>query len=134
MQEAHALKSILNLFSEASGTSINAAKSQIYFFNIPAQTQANIARILGFTIASLPAKYLGTPLIDSAIKHFSWNQLLKKLETCLSSWTFRSLKMANQLILIKFILQSMPLYLFSVLAAPKWVLKHIRSLQCKFLW
>lgn len=28
----------------------------------------------------------------------------------------------------------MPLYLFSVLAAPKWVLKSIRNLQRNFLW
>ena len=28
----------------------------------------------------------------------------------------------------------MPLYLFSVLAAPKWVLKQIKTLQIHFLW
>jgi len=28
----------------------------------------------------------------------------------------------------------MPLYLFSILAAPKWVLKSIRNLQRNFLW
>lgn len=28
----------------------------------------------------------------------------------------------------------MPLYLFSILVAPKWVLKKIKDLQRKFLW
>lgn len=28
----------------------------------------------------------------------------------------------------------MPLYLFSILAAPKWVLKRLRNLQYDFLW
>eukprot|EP00253_Pinus_taeda_P018592 PITA_18592 len=42
--------------------------------------------------------------------------------------------MASRLILIKAVLQSMPLYLFSVLAAPKWALKKIKDLQRKFLW
>lgn len=28
----------------------------------------------------------------------------------------------------------MPLYLFSIMAAPKWVLKTIRNLQRNFLW
>lgn len=38
------------------------------------------------------------------------------------------------MVLVKVVLQSMPLYLFSVLAAPKWVLKIIKNLQCNFLW
>jgi len=36
--------------------------------------------------------------------------------------------------LIKSVLQAMPLYLFSILAATKWVLKAIRNLQRSFLW
>ena len=28
----------------------------------------------------------------------------------------------------------MPLYLFSILAAPKWVINSIKTLQCTFLW
>lgn len=42
--------------------------------------------------------------------------------------------MASHLVLVKVVLQSMPLYLFSVLAAPKWVLKKIKNLQRNFLW
>eukprot|EP00253_Pinus_taeda_P028410 PITA_28410 len=38
------------------------------------------------------------------------------------------------MVLIKAVLQSMPLYLFSILAAPKWVLKAIKKLQRNFLW
>lgn len=42
--------------------------------------------------------------------------------------------MASRLVLIKAVLQSMPLYLFSILAAPKWVLKAIKKLQRNLLW
>eukprot|EP00253_Pinus_taeda_P009559 PITA_09559 len=132
--EAKAFKALLSLFSEASGTLINATKSQLFFFNTPISTQKNIARILGFTIAALPSKYLGAPLMVSTLKHASWRTLLDKLEARLSSWTFRSLNIAGRLILIKSVLQAMPLYLFSILAAPKWVLKAIRNLQRSFLW
>ena len=38
------------------------------------------------------------------------------------------------MVLIKFVLQDMPLYLFLVLVAPKWVLESIRALQNTFLW
>lgn len=84
-QEAKAFKHLLSLFSEASGTSINASKSQLFFFNTPTTTQRNIARILGFSTAVLPSKYLGAPLLDSAIKHGSWRTLLDKLESRLLS-------------------------------------------------
>lgn len=71
VQEASALLDLLNLFSEASGTSINAAKSHLFFFNTPSLSQKNIAKILGFPIATLPSKYLGAPLIISINKHAS---------------------------------------------------------------
>lgn len=128
VQEARLLKSILSIFSDAFGALINRVKSQIFFFNTPIPTQKAIGRILGFTIASLPSKYLGAPLVASALKHSSWKQLLEKLESRLSLWTNRALNMASRIVLIKAILQSMPLYLFSILAAPKWVLKEIKNL------
>eukprot|EP00253_Pinus_taeda_P024057 PITA_24057 len=134
VQEARSLNSLLNNFSTASGACINRTKSQIFFFNTHPTTQRYIARILGFSIASLPSKYLGAPLIESARKHSSWISLLEKLESRLLLCTHRCLNMASRLVLIKVVLQSMPLYLFSILAAPKWVLKAIKKLQRNFLW
>ena len=132
--EASTLKSLLDLFAKASGMIVNASKSQIFSFNTAILIQHRIARILRFSISSLLVKYLRAPLIVSALKHSSWRSLLDKLEASLSSWTFRPLNLPSRLILVKSVLQSMPLYLFSVLAAPKWVLKQIRSLQRNFLW
>eukprot|EP00253_Pinus_taeda_P030885 PITA_30885 len=84
VQEASLFKSLLNDFLEASGTSINQAKSQIYFFHTALVTQFSIARIVGFTVDSLPSKYLGAPLIASTLKHASWHILLEKLESHLN--------------------------------------------------
>lgn len=126
IQEARSFNALLDNFSIASGTLINKFKSQIFFFNTPPTTQRAIARILGFSIASLPSKYLGAPLIASALKHSSWTNLLEKLEAILFLWTHRALNMASRIVLIKAVLQSMPLYMFSIMAAPKWVLKAIK--------
>eukprot|EP00253_Pinus_taeda_P008044 PITA_08044 len=133
-QEATIFKALLKDFSDASGTSIKKAKSQIFFLHMPPIIERAIARILGFPIATLPSNYLGAPLIDSAIKHASWRKLLEKLESRLSSWTFTALNIASRLILIKVVLQAMPLYLFLILAAPKWALKIIRDIQRNLLW
>eukprot|EP00253_Pinus_taeda_P011445 PITA_11445 len=133
VQEALKIKSLLNEISEASVASINNVKSQIFFFHTPYITQSSIARIFEFSVASLPSKYLDAPITDSALEHSSWKLLLEKLETRLFSWTYRALNMASRLVLVKVVLQSMPLYIFSVLAAPKWVLKKIKNLQRIFL-
>lgn len=134
IQEAHQLKALLSNFSEASGASVNKVNSQIFFFNTLVITQNAIAHILGFTIVVLPSKYLGVPLTASALKHSSWKILLEKLEARLFLWTHRAPNMASRLVLIKVVLHSMPLYHFSILAAPKWVLKEIKKLQRNFLW
>eukprot|EP00253_Pinus_taeda_P026524 PITA_26524 len=134
VQESRLLKDLLSTFSEASGALINRVKSQIFFFNTPMPTQNSIARILGFTIAKLPSKYLGAPMIASTLKHASWTDLLDKFEAKLSLWTHRALNIASRIILIKAILQSLPLYLFTLLAAPKWVITAIKNLQRNFLW
>eukprot|EP00253_Pinus_taeda_P031502 PITA_31502 len=133
-QEASRLKSLLKDFSDASGLHVNNAKSQIFFFHTPPSVKLAITRILGFHAASLPSTYLGAPLTASAIKQPAWRVLLEKFESKLNLWTYRSLNMANRAVLIKSILQAMPLYLFSILAAPKWVLKRLRNLQRDFLW
>eukprot|EP00253_Pinus_taeda_P008091 PITA_08091 len=106
----------------------------IFFFNTPPVVKSAIVRILGFPIATLPSKYLGAPLTVSAIKHSSWRNLIEKLESRLNQWTHRALNLFSRTVLIKVVLQAMPLYLFSILAAPKWVLKRLRNIQRGFPW
>lgn len=127
-QEASRFKAVLNDFAEAYGTSINPSKSQIFFFNTPQVVKSAITRILGYPIASLPSKYLGAPLTISAISHSSWRSLLDKMDNRLQHWTHRSLNLASRAVLIKAVLQAMPLYLFSILAASKWVLKRLSNI------
>lgn len=71
VHEAKEIEAILDLFSKASSTSMNLAKSQIFFFNTTSITQRNIKCILRFSSTSLPSKCLGAPLTDSSIKHSS---------------------------------------------------------------
>jgi len=52
----------------------------------------------------------------------------------LNDWTLRALNFPSRLTLVKSILQAMPVYLFSVLAAPKSIIKQIKTIQRSFLW
>jgi exonuclease III len=134
VREASSLQEILQTFSEASGLDCNKDKSQIFFFNMPPQIQRHISDILGFNRSSLPSKYLGIPLIDNALRNSSWEHLLSSFSKRLSSWTFRALNLPSRLILLKAVLQALPIYAFSALAAPKFVLTTIKNLQRNFIW
>eukprot|EP00253_Pinus_taeda_P003053 PITA_03053 len=134
VQEASRFKALLNDFSKASGTNVNCHKSQLFFFHTPPSVKTTVTRILGFPSTSLPSKYLGAPLVASTIKHSTWQSLFEKLKSRLNLWTHRTLNLVSRVVLIKSVLQAMPLYMFSSLAAPKWVLKQIRNLQRSFLW
>ena len=67
-------------------------------------------------------------------RSISWDNLLLSISNGMSNWTFRPLNIAARLILLKFVLQTLPTYLFTALAAPKQVIKEIRNLQHNLLW
>jgi hypothetical protein len=134
VQEANKLSSILSDFSNATGTSFNLTKSQLFFFNTPQVVQQHLSQLLSILICTLPTQYLGLPLSDSAARNLSWDSLLLSISNRLSSWTFHSLNLPARITLLKSILQAIPAYLFSALAAPQSVIKKIRNLQRNFLW
>jgi len=133
-QESHKFKSILQDFSEASRTTTNLDKYRIFFFNTPEAIQIHISRLLGIPQSSLLSKYLGIPLLGSMDRNISWEPLLQSLTNWLSSWTFRSLNLACCLVLLKYVLQVIAIYLFFALADPQKVLQAIKTLQRRFLW
>jgi hypothetical protein len=118
VQEANKLSSILSDFSEATGTSFNLAKSQLFFFNTPEAIQQHISQLLSIPVCTLPTQYLGLPLSDSTAHNLSWDSLLLSISNRLSTWTFRSLNLPARTTLLKSVLQAIPAYLFSSLAAP----------------
>ena len=96
--------------------------------------QRNIIRILGFNKGSFPSKYLGVPLGKGTIKKYSWKDLIDRIRGRLSRWVLKPLNFPSHLVLVKSVLQAMPLHLFFVLAALSSILKKIKSLQRAFLW
>lgn len=113
---------------------INLTKSKLFFFNTSIPVQRNLSKILKIQRNSLPTKYLGIPLSEYTPKAANWEDLLNKMKARLSSWTHRALNMASRLVLVKSVLQTMPAYMLSALAAPKTVYKSIQNIQRSFLW
>ena len=81
VQEAIKLSSILSDFSEASGTTFNLAKSKLFFFNSPVAIQQHLSQLLNTHIFTMPSRYLGFPLSNSAARNISWDSLYSPLPT-----------------------------------------------------
>ena len=80
------------------------------------------------------SKYLGNSLRQGTIRKVSWQDLLNRIKARLASWTLKPLNLPSRLVLVKSVLQAMPVYIFSILLAPKSILREIQSIQRNFLW
>lgn len=81
-----------------------------------------------FQRCNLPSKYLGVPLIDKPLARSTWEALIMKMEKILANWTFISLNLDGHLVLVKFVLQAIPHYLYLALAAPKSISNSLRNI------
>ena len=112
----------------AAGTKVSLNKSKVFFFNTNIAIQRNIARILGFQRDHFPSKYLGIPLTNKPLSREVWEPVTNKLQDKIKKWTSRSLNLAGRLVLTKVVLQTIPIFMFSTLPAPKGVIQHIRNI------
>jgi hypothetical protein len=79
-------------------------------------------------------KYLGFNLKPNDYKKEDWLWLLKKLEKRLQIWSHRWLSRAGRLVLVKSILESIPVYWMSLSWILKGILEAARKICFKFLW
>jgi len=77
---------------------------------------------------------VGIHLTDKSLLKSIWEPLINNLQDKVNKWTFRSLNLGSRLVLIKDVLQSIPIFLLSTLPASKGVLQQLRNIQRNFLW
>ena len=83
----------------------------------------NLTIILEFQRQELPSKYLGIPLKQKPISSGLSEPIVNKLQDRIRKWACRSLNLAVHLMLTKFFLQTIPIFMMSALRAPKGVLQ-----------
>ncbi|XP_072066806.1 uncharacterized protein [Arachis hypogaea] len=90
--------------------------------------------LLGCTEAALPVRYLEISLGANPRLVKTWKPIINKVEDKLSLWEAKSLNKAGKLVLIKSVLNSLPIYYLNLYKMPKAVAKKIIGLQRRFLW
>lgn len=115
-------------FSYLSGLVPNQAKSCIFLAGTLPGAVLRIQEYVGFSLGSLPFKYLGVPLITSKVGYTDCVPLLEKVNSRIRSWEHRFLSFAGRLTLIQFVLCSLQVYWAAHLFLPKKILVDI---ECK---
>ncbi|XP_057723562.1 uncharacterized protein LOC130939475 [Arachis stenosperma] len=124
---------LLRCFEVMSGLSINFDKSSLIPVNCEREWTQRMCKLLGCKEASLPIKYLGIPLGANSRLVKTWRPIVEKVEEKLSLWKVKTLNKASKLVLIKSVLNSLPVYYLSLYKMPKAVVEKLISLQRRFL-
>nr|XP_025638133.1 uncharacterized protein LOC112733407 [Arachis hypogaea] len=127
-------KRLLRCFELMSGLSINFEKSSLIPINCDEEWVRRMCNVLGCKQDSLPVRYLGISLGANPRLVKTWKSVIDKVEEKLSLWKAKVLNKAGKLVLIKSVLNSLPVYYLSLYKMPKAVAEKLISLQRRFLW
>ncbi|CAL0325442.1 unnamed protein product [Lupinus luteus] len=129
-----ALKSILKCFEMTSGLRINCHKSS--FIGIKPRrgfVQMAVTKLL-CSVGSIPFKFLGIHVGANPRRISTWSSIVDSFKKKLAFWQHKFLSFGGRVTLIKSVLSSLPIYLFSFFKAPISVIHELDKIQRRFLW
>ena len=88
----------------------NSSKSAVYIAGVPCAIRDDIRDLNGFTIGSLPFKYLGIPLSSRRLSIADCEQLADKMLDKLKGWSAKHFSYAARFQIINSILMGVSAY------------------------
>ena len=127
---AEHFKQELEIYKEVSGSKINFQKSKIFSWKCSAREVQEITRMLGMegTMDWESFIYLGIPICKTKINSANWDTILDKIKIKIQRWSANWINLAGKTILIKVVLNSMPIYHSSILLTPSLVIRKMEGL------
>jgi hypothetical protein len=117
-----------------SGLKVNFNKSMLFGVNIHDSWLGDAASALCCRVGKIPFLYLGLPIGGNPKRLVFWDPVLTRLKNRLSGWKSHFLSFGGRLVLLKSVLTSLPVYVFSFFKAPSGIISSIESLLIKFFW
>jgi hypothetical protein len=134
-EEAHKMKSILNMYEAASGQAISLPKSEIYYSrNVDSNIQNVITSTLGVQAVLGTGKYLGLPSMIGRNKQATFSYIKDRVWQKISSWSSKCLSKAGREVMIKSVLQAIPSYVMSIFLLPSNLIDSIEKMINGFWW
>ncbi|GAV61905.1 hypothetical protein CFOL_v3_05430 [Cephalotus follicularis] len=124
----------LDKFREASGLTVNAQKSLVFFFNTNQCIRRNILRKVHFHEGTLPVTYLGLPLITKRLSNVNCSPLVERMLAKANSWVSKALSFAGQLQIVMVTLASMQTFWSRTFLLPMSTLRVCEKVLRDFLW
>jgi len=129
-----ALKVVLLLFEATSDLKVNFHKSMLVGVNIHDSWLAEAASVLNCKLGKDPFHYLGLPICGDPRKLKFWQPLIDRIKSRLSGWNSKNLYLGGRLVLLKYVLSSLPVYFPSFFKAPAGIISSIESIFNCFFW
>ena len=123
----------LDDFAGWSGLHMNRDKTQLFYAGL-SQTESNALASYGFTVGSLPIRYLGLPLMSRKLKVSEYEPLIGKITARFNAWAVKSLSFAGRAQLIGSVISGTVNFWISTFVLPKGCIRRIESLCSRFLW
>ena len=133
--EGEVLQNILKLYERASGQKINEEKTAFFFSkNTPSAVRSEILSMFGSSPATQFEKYLGLPPILGRSKKRAFNEIKDRIWKRLQGWKENLLSQAGREILIKAVVQAIPIYAMCCFKIPAGLCNEIFSMANQFWW
>uniref|UniRef100_A0A803PGT3 Reverse transcriptase domain-containing protein n=1 Tax=Cannabis sativa TaxID=3483 RepID=A0A803PGT3_CANSA len=134
-EEGAALKEVLRHYSAMSGQCINFNKSSLCVGRKISHAQGQrLANSMGVTLIENHSKYLGLPAFVGRNKKEVFGMIRKKVWEKLQGWKMGLFSQAGREVLIKSIIQAIPVYIMSCFRMTKGLIREIHSLIARFWW
>ncbi|XP_073308286.1 uncharacterized protein [Primulina huaijiensis] len=134
-EECGILKQLLRDYEEASGQSINFAKSGIMFSsNLAREEQQTLSDIFGITKDIRSGKYLGLSSLIGKNKKEIFSYIKDRLWKRIHSWRGKYLSKAGREVLIKAVAQALPSYCMNVFLLPNSTTDELQRIMNSFWW
>ncbi|CAM8944513.1 unnamed protein product [Rhodiola kirilowii] len=129
------LKSILVKYEDLSGQQVNLSKSEVCpGNNVGSDRVRLLTSILGMRSVARIDRYLGLPICFSRRKGDLFSFIESRIWKKINGWKERLLSTAGKEILIKSVIQPIPIYAMSCFKFPVGLCKRLFSLMAKYWW
>lgn len=97
-------------------------------------TRCQTIEVTRFQKKRLPIKYLGCVLFTGRKRIEYFSDMVQNFERKMAGWKAKLLSTGRRIVLIKHVLQSLPIYSLAALDPPKTVINRINSICANFFY
>lgn len=117
------------------GCQVSLSKSVYYLHkNTPLIYTIRLRKLTGIRQEKFSFTYLGCPIYYGRKRNAFFEDIIKKISRKIEFWQNKFLIFGGKMILIKYVLSSMPIYLLLALCPPKGVMKRLHQIFARFFW